>query len=152
MNDNYRGGMQTGGSRKTWVFDPSDIEQIGTLRDALVHHDEYFFEEQGMTTLAIVMDKILDDLPPDLADAVRLVHLRGRSLRSAAKTLGVDHKTVKNRVTKGIALMRARLVDSVWMADMLRGYVPREEFAETPVTGNDVSFILKTLGETHEQE
>lgn len=141
-----RGAMQTGGSKKTWSFDPADVDNLGPIRDALVHEDVYFFEEEEMTTLAIVMDKILDDLPKDLADAVRLVHLKGMSLRSAAKVLQVDHKTVKARVTKGIALMKTRLTDSVWIAEMLRGYLPADEImaASTP-EGNNVRDIIKTL-------
>lgn len=57
---------QTGGAKKTWLFDPSTAENIGAIRDALVHNDEYFFEDDGTTTLAIVMDRILDDLPEDI--------------------------------------------------------------------------------------
>jgi DNA-directed RNA polymerase specialized sigma24 family protein len=140
------GNFQTGGSRKTWSFDPNAAESMSPIRDALVHYDEYFFEDEGMSTLAIVMDKILDDLPEDLADAVRLVHLRGKSLRSAAKILGVDHKTVKARVDKGVRLMRKRLTDSVWIAEMLRGYIPKEELVSAPLQNtNSVVDVLKGL-------
>jgi DNA-directed RNA polymerase specialized sigma24 family protein len=145
--------FQTGGSKKTWVFDPASLEEIGPIRDALVHHDVYFDEDEGMTTLAIVMDKILDDLPPDLAEAVRLVHLNGSSFRSAAKIIGVDHKTVKARVVRGVDLMRQRLTDSVWIAEMLRGYLPADEIARArTVRGESVSRIIKTMEDNDEQE
>jgi DNA-directed RNA polymerase specialized sigma24 family protein len=153
MNENR--SMQTGGSKKTWVFDPASAENMAPIRNALTvrsAEDEFFDEEQGMTTLAIVMDKILDDLPRDLADAVRLVHIKGCSLRSAAKTLGVDHKTVKARVAKGLAMMHVRLVDSVWVAEMLRGYIPADEIVNTRVRGENVTRILKTLGDDDEQK
>lgn len=146
-----RHAMQTGGSKKTWSFDPADVENLGPIRDALVHEDVYFFEEQGMTTLAIVMDKILDDLPLELADAVRLVHLKNMSLRGAARILKVDHKTVKARVEKGVVLMRQRLTDSVWIAEMLRGYIPRDELISKPIEKNNVSDIIKTLGDSKEE-
>ena len=152
MNDNYSGGAQTGGSKKTWVFDPSSIEQIAPIRDALVHNDVYFDESEGMTTLAIVMDKVLEDLPKDLAEAVTLVHLNGHSFRAAAKVLGVDHKTVKARTIKGVNLMRKRLIDSVWIAEMLKGYIPADEIIEQRVQGGNVAGILKTLGDDDEQE
>lgn len=146
---------QSGGAKKTWVFDPSQVEEIAPIRDALVApsaEDQYLEENYGTNTLALVMDKILDDLPKDLADAVRLVHLRGQSLRSAAKMLGVDHKTIKARVEKGVNLMRKRLADSVWIAEMLKGYIPADEVKQGKVRGENVNVILKSLGETNEQE
>ena len=147
---------QTGGSRKTWVFDPSQMEDIAPIREQLTvpsAEDQYFEEHYSTNTLALVMDKVLDDLPKDIADAVRLVHLKGMSLRSAAKILGVDHKTIKSRVTKGVDLMRKRLVDSVWIAEMLAGYIPKDECVPNMPVGNKVSDILKTLkDQTNEQK
>lgn len=151
----YRGGHQTGGDKKTWVFDPSDaeVDMIPQIREQLVHYDEYFFEEHGDSTLAIVMDRVLDELPEHIADAVRLVHLRGKSLRAAAKIMGVDHKTVKARVDKGVLLMRKRLTDSLWIAEMLRGYLPADELKSEPIKKTNVADILKTLkDEDDEQE
>jgi DNA-directed RNA polymerase specialized sigma24 family protein len=154
-SENYRGASQTGGSKKTWVFDPASVEDIGAIRDALVAssaEDEFFAEDQGMTTLAIVMDKILDDLPTDLAEAVSLVYLKGQTFRGAAKILGVTHKTVKARVEKGVAMMRKRLTDSVWVAEMLRGYIPADENDANKVEGFAVRGIIKSLGGEDEQK
>jgi DNA-directed RNA polymerase specialized sigma24 family protein len=139
--------MQTGGSKKNWSFDPSSVEAIAPIRDALVHNDTYFDEPSaGISTLSIVLDKILEELPEELQAPVRLVHLEGRSYRSASKTLGIDHKTVKARVDRGVAIMKARLIDSVWIAEMLRGYIPRDEILnESSVQGSKVSDILSTL-------
>lgn len=153
MNENR--AIQTGGSKKTWSFDPAHIEEMSPIRNALTvqsAEDEFFQDDQSMNTLAIVMDKILDDLPQDLAAAVRLVHLKGMSLRGAAKTLKVDHKTVKSRVEKGVALMRTRLTDSVWIAEMLRGYLPADEITSSPIEKNNVAQIIKTLGGADEQK
>jgi len=143
---------QTGGAKKTWLFDPATAESIGVIRDALVHNDQYFFEDDGMTTLAIVMDRILDDLPEDIGEAVRLVHLEGRSYRAAGRILDVDHKTVKSRVEKGIAAMRKRLVDSVWVAEMLKGYLPADEVANIKLSGqNTVDKLIKTIGKDNDE-
>ena len=152
MSDNYKGGQQTGGDKKRWSFDHNNADMPAPIRDALVHHDTYFDEDEGMTTLAIVMDKVLEDLPKDLADAVTLVHINNQTYRAAAKILGVDHKTVKARVIKGVGLMRKRLVDSVWIAEMLKGYLPADEVISQRVEGGNVAGILKTLGDTDEQE
>lgn len=145
---------QTGGQKKTWLFDPSTVEHIGVLRDALVHYDEYFFETEGTTTLGMVMDKILDDLPEEIAEPVRLVHLEGRSLRAAGRILGIDHKTVKARVDKGVDAMRQRLTDSVWIAEMLRGYLPSEELNNKALAPQeDVANVIKSLKkDNHEQK
>jgi hypothetical protein len=147
-------GMQTGGSKKNWSFDPASVDNIGPIRDALVHHDTYFDEDpEGASTLSIVMDRILEDLPEELQDPVRLVHLEGKSFRAAAKIIGIDHKTVKARVERGVKLLRTRLIDSVWIAEMLRGYIPKEEIAEARnVQGAKVTNILNTLKRSDDQQ
>jgi hypothetical protein len=148
-------GTQTGGSKKHWSFDPSMVESITPIRDALIHEDVYFEEDpSGLSTLAIVLDKILEDLPEELQLPVRLVHLEGKSFRAAAKIIGVDHKTVKARIERGVDILRARLVDSVWIAEMLRGYIPKDEIlSERRPQGNKVSTILNGLKENgNEQE
>lgn len=145
-------GRQTGGERKTWLFDPNTVEEITVIENALIHYDEYFFEEYGTTTLGIVMDKILEDLPVKLREAVTLVHLRSMSYREAGRMLDIDHKTVKTRVEKGIEIMRARLVDSVWVAEMLRGYLPADVIQEQKLSASKVADILKELGGNGEQE
>ena len=99
-----------------------------------------------------MIDKILDDLPTDIAHAVRLVHLKGFSLRAAGKITGVDHKTVKARAVKGVEMMRKRLVDSVWVAEMLKGHIPANEVNDTRVQGNDVQKILQSLKDDDEQK
>jgi DNA-directed RNA polymerase specialized sigma24 family protein len=146
--------FQTGGAKKTWVFDPSSIEQIPAIRNALVHYDVYFdddkSDDKSDSTLAIVMDKIMEDLPTDLADCVRLVHLKGLSYRASGKVLNIDHKTVKARVVKGVALMKQRLTDSVWISEMLRGYLPVDEILNIKVQGEKVSRIIDTLQEDND--
>lgn len=145
---------QTGGQKKTWLFDPSTVEHVGVLRDALIHNDEYFFEDEGTPTLGMVMDRILDELPEDISESVRLVHLEGRSLRAAGRILNIDHKTVKSRVDKGVAAMRKRLTDSVWIAEMLRGYLPAEEVKQQPLdVQTNVAEVIKSLKkESNEQK
>lgn len=146
----YQG--QTGGSKKNWSFDPATAESIGPIRDALVHYDTYFDEPpEGASTLAIVLDKILEDLPADLQAPVRLVYLEGKSHRAAARLLGIDHKTVKARSDRGVAMLRARLVDSVWVAEMLRGYIPKSELTtERTPQGERVVDILHGLRKNDE--
>jgi len=122
--------MQTGGVSKHWLFDPQEVDSIHVILDKLVVYDTYFKEEQGQTTLQIVLDKILDELPEELEECVRLVYLAGLTLRSAGRTLGIDHKTVKARAEKGVKMLRKRLNDSIWLTTLLTGMIPidSEEF------------------------
>lgn len=145
---------QTGGSKKNWSFDISQVDSIAPIRDALVHHDVYFEEESdNYNTLSIVMDRIVADLPEELREPVRLVYLEGRSFRSAGRTLNIDHKTVKSRVEKGIDILKTRLVESVWVAEMLRGYLPADEIEVAYKSqGGKVVDILNTLKGTDEQK
>lgn len=147
-------GMQTGGSKKNWSFDPASAESIAPIRDALVHYDTYFEDApEGASTLAIVLDKILEDLPEELQAPVRLVYLEGKSHRAAAKILNIDHKTVKSRSDRGIALLKTRLVDSVWIAEMLRGYIPKDEIiGNRRPQGEKVSNILNTLKRNDDEQ
>lgn len=138
---------QSGGDSHSWLFDPQDVETITPILSKLAVYDEYFVNESGQTTLQIVLDTILDELPPDLEEAVRLVYLAGLSYRSAAKIMLVDHKTVKARAERGIERLRKRLNDTVWLASLLNGMLPTD-IVETPrVTSPDKVFnILNGLG------
>jgi hypothetical protein len=120
-------GYQTGGADRHWLFNPQDVDTLGPILSKLVVYDEYFKDEQGQTTLAIVLDRILEELPPELEEAVRLTHLAGVSYRSAARTVGVDHKTIKARADRGVERLRARLKDTVWLAALLSGMLPDEQ-------------------------
>jgi len=117
-------GMQTGGANKAWLFDPITVQELTPILNKLAVYDTYFEEENGETTLQIVLDQILIELPPELEEAVRLTFLAGLSYRSAGKTIGVDHKTVKARAERGVKVLRKRLTDTVWLATLLKGMVP----------------------------
>lgn len=137
---------QTGGASKHWLFDPQQIDSIGPILSKLVTYDVYFQEEEGQTTLQIVLDKILEELPDDLEESVRLIYLAGMSQRSAAKTLGVDHKTVKARADKGIGILRKKLTDTVWLSALIGGMLPEQE--ETKVSAPEKVFrVLNGLTE-----
>jgi hypothetical protein len=138
--------MRTGGPDRYWVFDPTSVEGIAPIMNKLVHHDEYFVEEYGDSTLAIVLDKMLDDLPEELRGPVSLVHLSGVSYRSAGRTLNLDHKTIKSRAEKGIAILRSRLKDTAWVAALLDGALPEDDEPETKLTSPErVVSILQSL-------
>jgi hypothetical protein len=140
--------MRTGGPDRHWVFDPTSVEMITPIMNKLVHHDEYFVDEQGDSTLAIVLDKMLEDLPEDLRGPVSLVHLSGVSYRSAGRTLNLDHKTVKSRAEKGIAILRARLKDTAWVAALLDGALPEDDRPEVKLSSPErVVGILQSLGD-----
>jgi hypothetical protein len=117
---------QTGGAEKHWLFDPQSMETITPIIAKLAVYDEYFTQDSGLTTLSIVLDKILEELPPEIEEAVRLVYLAGISYRSAGKIIGVDHKTVKARSLKGVEALRRRLTDTVWLTSLVGGMLPED--------------------------
>lgn len=140
MSDNY----QTGGSDRHWLFNPQDVETMAPILSKLAVYDEYFVDESGQTTLAIVLDKILEELPADLEEAVRLVYLAGISYRSAARTVGCDHKTIKARADKGIDRLRKRLTDTVWLASLVNGMLPDGAVEAPKVTSPEKVFKVLT--------
>jgi predicted DNA-binding protein (UPF0251 family) len=139
--------MQTGGSSKHWLFDPQQIDSIGPILSKLVTYDVYFKEEEGQTTLQIVLDKILEELPDELEECVRLIYLAGMSQRSAARTIGVDHKTVKARADKGIKILRKRLTDTVWLASLIGNMLPLDSEVARVSAPEKVFKVLNGLNE-----
>lgn len=140
---------QTGGDRKHWLFDPSRAEGIAPIMEKLIHEDVYFDDADDMETVLIkVLDRLLDELPDEQRLAVRAVYLSGMTLRAAARSLGVDHKTVKLRSAKGVEAMRQRLTDTAWIADLLAGAVPADEVPTKKLSSQDKMMgVLRRLGE-----
>lgn len=133
-------GMRTGGVRNTWSFDSNNPPH--PIAQRLVSHDDIDGDgPEFERMLAIVMDRLLADLPPHLEEAVRLTHLAGLSQRKAAAIVGVDHKTVAARARKGIAELRSRIEDSVWLADLLKGQIP-DEFDQQQLTASALGGVL----------
>ena len=138
---------QTGGISKHWLFDPQQIDSIGPILSKLVTYDVYFKEEQGQTTLQIVLDKILEQLEPELEECVRLIYLAGMSQRSAARTIGVDHKTVKARADKGVKILRKQLTDTIWLSTLIGGMLPVNSEVERVSAPEKVFKVLNGLTE-----
>lgn len=147
MKEQYRG--QTGGSKKHWLFDPSQAEAIGPIIAKLTHTDVYFDStEETETVLMKVLDKLLADLPEDQRLAVRAIYLTGMTLRGAARALGVDHKTVKLRALKGVEGMRQRLTDTAWISGMLSSAIPADETISKKLSSPDaIMQVLSRLGD-----
>ena len=137
--------MRTGGRDRNWTFDPTIVESITPIMNKLVHYDEYFVEEEGESTLAIILDKMLEDLPEELRSPVSMVYLSGVSYRSAGRTLGLDHKTVKARADRGIKVLRDRLMDTAWVAALLDGMLPEQAPLPRAASPEKVAGILQSL-------
>lgn len=140
---------QTGGAKKHWLFDPSHAEAIAPIMNKLIHYDSYFFEEtiDTDTVLTKVLDQLLVDLPKNYRQAVVAVYLSGMSLRAAARSLGVDHKTVKAWARKGVEAMQQRITDTAWVADMLSGAVPADEVPTRKLSSSDgMMGVLRKIG------
>jgi len=143
----YKG--QTGGDRRHWLFDPGQAEGIAPIMEKLIHEDVYFDGEDDLETVLMkVLDRLLDELPQEQRLAVRAVYLTGMTLRGAARSLGVDHKTVKLRAEKGVEAMRQRLTDTAWIADLVAGAVPADEVPTKKLSSaHGMVGVLRKLGE-----
>lgn len=142
---------QTGGDSKHWLFNPQDIETLTPILSKLAVYDEYFQGDSGQTTLSIVLDKILEELPQELEEAVRLTYLAGISYRSAARTVGVDHKTIKARAERGVKILRSRLQDTMWLAALLSGMLPDDAVKASKATSPESVFnVLSGLSKARE--
>lgn len=136
-------GMRTGGARHNWSFDPTNTPH--PIAEKLVTYDNHDSEEPPFERmLAIVMDRLLADLPPDQEEAVRLIHLAGLSQHKAAAIIGVTHKTAAARSRRGVAALRKRLEDSVWLADLLRGQIP-DDFEPDSLEASKFTAIIGGL-------
>jgi DNA-directed RNA polymerase specialized sigma24 family protein len=146
---------RSGGASRHWLFDQNDVESIPAISNALVQIDTYFDEDPSYeTTLAIIMDKLLEDLPENYKASVSLVHLSGLSYRKAGLVLNLDHKTVKSRATKGLEILREKLTDTAWITTLLKGSLPETE-EETPdrITSDErVASIIKSLAPKKEDQ
>jgi predicted DNA-binding protein (UPF0251 family) len=135
---------QTGGDRKQWSFDPTNVPE--PIAQKLTYIEQFEGDEPDYETmLAIVMDRMLADLPEEFEEAVRLLYLAGMSQHKAAEIIGVTHKTVKARAQKGLDILRKRLTDSVWLADMLQGLAPTD--SQKPLVSPDrIASVIESLG------
>jgi DNA-directed RNA polymerase specialized sigma24 family protein len=146
---------RTGGSSRHWLYDQNDVEAIPAISNALVHIDTYFDDEPSYeTTLAIIVDKLLENLPEELRGSVSLVHLSGLSYRKAGLALNLDHKTVKARSVKGLDILRKQLTDTAWISTLLRGSLPEgaDSVAEKVSSDERITGILKSLGSKKEEQ
>jgi RNA polymerase sigma-70 factor (ECF subfamily) len=57
------------------------------------------------------IERILEDLPPQAAEAFRLRHLEDRSVKETADRLDISEATVKRRVSQVLEVLRSELSD-----------------------------------------
>jgi predicted DNA-binding protein (UPF0251 family) len=123
---------QTGGSKRHWLFDPSEVHQIPQIASKLVHYDTYFDgEPKKDDALTYILEYVLDKLPEEEAEAVRIMKIQGSTLRAAGRELGVDHKTVKARTARGVEKMKEHMKSHAWIVDIFEGRVPPSEMPQS---------------------
>ena len=135
---------------KSWSFDPLNVPE--PIAQKLVYNENFFGDEPSVdTVLSIVLDTLLQELPKEQEDAVRLLYIMGLSQHKAAAIIGCSHKTVKARAVKGIDTLRARLTDASWIADLLGNTIPEGRTVGN-IDGGQVTTVLSTLLERRKGE
>lgn len=123
---------QTGGERRHWLFDPSTVHEIPQIQKQMVHYDEY---DEVMPSqdriITFVLDHLIDTLPEEEAEAVRLLHIERSTMRAAGRQLGIDHKTVGARAKRGLDTVRRKITSTPWLTDFLQGTLPEDEAPTT---------------------
>jgi hypothetical protein len=136
-----------------WLFDANDAPE--PILAKLISYDYHTGDEVPYETmLAIVMDRLLEDLPYEQEEAVRLLYLAGLSQHKAGDLIGVTHKTVKARAVKGLENLRVALQHSAWLADLLRGQIPQEEKTECPeaIAAATMGHLLGILAQASDED
>lgn len=77
--------------------------------DETVGSDEEATERTESAAHAIDAARLLDRLPADYRDALRLTKIEGFSVQEAAERLGVSSSAIKSRVSRGIQKIRREL-------------------------------------------
>ena len=122
---------QTGGAKKHWLYDPHTIHEIPQIQSKMVHYDEYESMPSQDRIITFVLDHLVATLPPEEADAVRMMHIERMTMRAAGRELGVDHKTVGNRAARGLEKIKKKITRTPWLSDFLQGSLPEGEAPET---------------------
>lgn len=79
--------------------------ELGDMVDTSATPDEIVEKRDTIKCLR----KAVSDLPADVAGAIKLVYLIGRTLEGAAKEEGVSLATIKRRVRTGLDLLQTAL-------------------------------------------
>jgi hypothetical protein len=123
--------MQTGGAKRTWLFDPSTVHEIPQIQGKMVHYDEYDSMPSQDKIITFVLDHLIDMLPSEEAEAIRMLHIEQQSMRASGREIGVDHKTVGARAKRGLETVRRKIATTPWLADFLQGTLPEDEAPTT---------------------
>jgi hypothetical protein len=115
------------------------------IASKLVYHENFLGDEPTQdTVLSLVLDTLMQELPREQEDAVRLLYIMGLSQHKAGNIIGCSHKTVKARADKGIATLKLRLTDASWVADLLGNIIPGGNTVGS-IDGGAVSSVLNSL-------
>jgi hypothetical protein len=144
--------MQTGGAKRHWLFDPNMVSEIPQIRDKMIHYDDYDALPSQDKIITFVLDHLISTLPDEESEAVRLMHMEQLSMRAAGRELGIDHKTVGARASRGLAKVKARIKDTPWLSDFLQGSLPEDEQPQTYLQATEMFYSLFRQGGHHVKE
>jgi hypothetical protein len=117
----------------------------GPIAEKLVYNENFLGDEPSQdTVLSLVLDTLLQELPREQEDAIRLLYIMGLSQHKAAAIIGCSHKTVKARATKGIDTLRSRLTDASWISDLLGNTIPDGRTVGN-IDGGAIGTVLKSF-------
>ena len=156
MNDTTKNGVTTGPTRREdgsirypnhLRFSGQDESLIERLSEDAVYSDEYpsLADDDDSHPLSLIVDALVDALPERERTAVQLTVLKGHSLRTAAETMGIDHKMVLRYKRRALEHLREYLQYGHWAYDMVRDRLPASDEAVAALQGGELAKVLSSL-------
>ena len=132
--DPLRGDRAAARSRGHYPLSLSHLDPDTLSFDELTTHDLYLAERKvEPTSLAMVVDRLLDHLPEGERECVHLTVVSGMTLGEAARMLewvlpsgDTDRKKVARHVERGLDQMRVWLTSAPWIRALVGELLPQE--------------------------
>lgn len=118
---------QTGGDKRHWLYDPSSVHEIPQIQKKLVVNDHYSVVPSQDYIVTFILDHLMNMLPAEESEAVRMIHIGGMTLRASGRELKVDHKTVKARAERGLTSIKRKIAETPWLKEFLNNEMFEDE-------------------------
>lgn len=107
-------------------YDPSRADS-GVLAGDLSYEDQYFANEPAEDAAAMVLDSLLQDLPPRQRAAMEMCVIGQISYAEAGRMMGCSDQTMRRETMRAIAAVKARMEGTPWLATIMdRSYLPTD--------------------------
>jgi hypothetical protein len=129
--------------RERLAFDPLRADS-GVLAPHLSTEDTYFATDEGEDTFALIIERILADLPERQRACVEMCAMKGMEYAEVGRLLKCADQTARRETLRGLDKIRKALAETPWA----RGFtyrIPTDEQPEGVVATADFGTVLAGL-------